>query len=309
MNDTRRRARPSTRLVPLRRTMSRSVRTGARAFASAVTARTASSPTAVSTAGTTAVALARGGVALARVADRCERDARASSRRGFAASAGDESDDDARERRVDERYRALFRRFEEAPSRRKRFLLNLALKGEVMMEDDDDSTSESGGGGRQKRALLTRVIDVNRTTKVTKGGDLTNYTAMVVVGNGDGVIGFGAGKASEVGAAIDKAYRKASVSLVYVKRFEEHTIFHEVKGKYCKTICKMLPAPSGSGIVANDTVEAICTLAGIKNIKAKVHGSHHPHNTVRAVFAALEAVESPEDVARRTGSMVFRVAS
>ena len=203
----------------------------------------------------------------------------------------------------------MFRRFEEAPSRRKRFLLNLALKGEVMMEDDDDSTSESGGGGRQKRALLTRVIDVNRTTKVTKGGDLTNYTAMVVVGNGDGVIGFGAGKASEVGAAIDKAYRKASVSLVYVKRFEEHTIFHEVKGKYCKTICKMLPAPSGSGIVANDTVEAICTLAGIKNIKAKVHGSHHPHNTVRAVFAALEAVESPEDVTRRTGSMVFRVAS
>ena len=83
------------------------------------------------------------------------------------------------------------------------------------------------------------------------------------------------------------------MSLVYVKRFEEHTIFHEVKGKYCKTICKMLPAPSGSGIVANDTVEAICTLAGIKNIKAKVHGSHHPHNTVRAVFAALEAVESP----------------
>lgn len=291
--------------------MSRSVRTGARAFASAVTARTASSPTAVSTAGTTAVALARGGVALARVADRRDRDARASSRRGFAASAGDESDDDddARERRLDERYRALFRRFEEAPSRRKRFLLNLALKGEVMMEDDDDSTSESGGGGRQKRALLTRVIDVNRTTKVTKGGDLTNYTAMVVVGNGDGVIGFGAGKASEVGAAIDKAYRKASVSLVYVKRFEEHTIFHEVKGKYCKTICKMLPAPSGSGIVANDTVEAICTLAGIKNIKAKVHGSHHPHNTVRAVFAALEAVESPEDVTRRTGSMVFRVAS
>ena len=284
--------------------MSRSVRIGARAFASAVTARTASSPTAVSTAGTTAVALAR-------VADRRDRDARASSRRGFAASAGDESDDDddARERRLDERYRALFRRFEEAPSRRKRFLLNLALKGEVMMEDDDDSTSESGGGGRQKRALLTRVIDVNRTTKVTKGGDLTNYTAMVVVGNGDGVIGFGSGKASEVGAAIDKAYRKASVSLVYVKRFEEHTIFHEVKGKYCKTICKMLPAPSGSGIVANDTVEAICTLAGIKNIKAKVHGSHHPHNTVRAVFAALEAVESPEDVARRTGSMVFRVAS
>jgi small subunit ribosomal protein S5 len=294
--------------------MRTSVRAVARA--AAVAARTAASPT-TTTAATTAVG-ARGGVALARLAGRRDGETRAVSR-GFAASAdgggdgnGDDARDgamDAREKTLDERYRALFRRFEEAPSRRKRFLLNLALKGEVMMEDDDEGASDSAGGSRQKRALQTRVIDVNRTTKVTKGGDLTNYTAMVVVGNGDGVIGFGTGKASEVGAAIDKAYRKASVSLVYVKRFEEHTIYHEVKGKYCKTICNMLPAPSGSGIVANDTVEAICTLAGIKNIKAKVHGSHHPHNTVRAVFAALESVESPEDVARRTGSMVFRVAS
>lgn len=153
---------------------------------------------------------------------------------------------------------------------------------------------------------MTRVIDVNRTNKVTKGGDLTNFTALVVVGNGDGVIGFGSGKGADVGLAIDKAYRKASRSLVYVKRFDEHTIYHEVKGKYCKTLAVMLPAASGSGIVANDTVEAICTLAGIKNIKAKIHGSHHPHNTVRAVFDALEAVESPEDVAERTGMNIYR---
>ena len=146
-----------------------------------------------------------------------------------------------------------------------------------------------------RRALLTSAIDVNRTTKVTKGGDLAAARRWWWWASGDGVIGFGAGKASEVGAAIDKAYRKASVSLVYVKRFEEHTIFHEVKGKYCKTICKMLRRQRG-GIVANDTVEAMAVRSlGIKNIKAKVHGSHHPHNTVRAVFAVVcQVVESPE---------------
>lgn len=231
--------------------------------------------------------------------------------RGFAASSedgtGDASsssspmDEDAELRA---RYEALAKRFESAPSRQKRYILNKALAGQVS-DDIDDSEGERDAG--RKRALQTRVIDVNRTTKVTKGGDLTNFTAMVVVGNGDGVIGFGTGKAAEVGPAIDKAYKKAARSLVYVNRFENHTIYHEVKGKYCKTLCNMFPAPSGDGIVANSTVEAICQLAGIKNIKAKIHGSHHPHNTVRAVFAALEAVESPEDVATRTGATVYRV--
>lgn len=231
--------------------------------------------------------------------------------RGFAASSGDGTgdassssspmDEDAELRA---RYEALAKRFETAPSRQKRYILNKALTGKVS-DDIDDSEGERDGG--RKRALQTRVIDVNRTTKVTKGGDLTNFTAMVVVGNGDGVIGFGTGKAAEVGPAIDKAYKKAARSLVYVNRFENHTIYHEVKGKYCKTLCNMFPAPSGDGIVANSTVEAICQLAGIKNIKAKIHGSHHPHNTVRAVFAALEAVESPEDVATRTGATVYRI--
>ena len=253
----------------------------------------------------------------ARTRDHNRRDAFAGARRGFAASSdagassssraqavgdGDEDEDEALRRQ----YEALFERFENAPNKRKRFLLNLALKGRVDADVGGDGGDENEGG-RQRRALQTRVIDVNRTTKVTKGGDLTNFTAMVVVGNGDGVIGFATGKGADVGMAIDKAYRKAARSLTYVQRFEDHTIYHEVRGKYCKTICVMLPAPSGDGIVANDTVEAICTLAGIKNIKAKIHGSHHPHNTVRAVFAALEAVESPEDVARRTGSMIYRV--
>ncbi|OUS43287.1 ribosomal protein S5, C-terminal domain-domain-containing protein [Ostreococcus tauri] len=231
--------------------------------------------------------------------------------RSFASESGASDDGtdgapvDAKDAALRRRYEALFARFENAPSKQRRFLLNLALKGQMSVADEDDG-EEGGQSGFRNRALMTRVIDVNRTNKVTKGGDLTNFTALVVVGNGDGVIGFGSGKGADVGLAIDKAYRKASRSLVYVKRFDEHTIYHEVKGKYCKTLAVMLPAASGSGIVANDTVEAICTLAGIKNIKAKIHGSHHPHNTVRAVFDALEAVESPEDVAERTGMNIYR---
>ena len=242
--------------------------------------------------------------------------------RGFAASSEGGGADDAnpawassssgdaarKEAELEASYKALFERFERAPNKQKRFLLNRALTGRVNAGDDDDaSESSAGGGGRANRALMTRVIDVNRTTKVTKGGDLTNYTATVVVGNGDGVIGYGHGKAAEVGPAIDKAYRKAARSLTYVKRFDGHTIYHDVKGKFCKTLCVMLPAPSGNGIIANDTVEAICQLAGIKNIKAKIHGSHHPMNTVRAVFDALSQVESPEDVAERRGVNVFRI--
>ena len=239
--------------------------------------------------------------------------------RGFAAStegngnadndapwASKHGDDARKEAELEASYKRLFERFERAPNKQKRFLLNRALTGRVSAGEDDDE-NESSTGGRANRALMTRVIDVNRTTKVTKGGGLTNYTATVVVGNGDGVIGFAHGQAAEVGPAIDKAYRKAARSLTYVKRFDGHTIYHDVKGKFCKTLCVMLPAPSGNGIVANDTVEAICQLAGIKNIKAKIHGSHHPINTVRAVFDALSQVESPEDVAERRGVSVFRI--
>jgi small subunit ribosomal protein S5 len=236
---------------------------------------------------------------------RGSRDSPGTSTEASKGTDGEDSSNASDEdRELQRQYQKLFERFERAPSKQKKFLLNKALSGRVF--DDGEEVDEKSEGGRN-RALLTRVVDVNRTNKVTKGGDLTNFTAMVVVGNGDGVIGFATGKAAEVGPAIDKAYRKAARSLTYINRFDNHTIFHEVKAKYCKTTCVILPAPSGAGIVANDTVAAICELAGIKNIKAKIHGSHHPHNTVRAVFAALESVESPEDVATRTGATVYRI--
>ena len=101
-----------------------------------------------------------------------------------------------------------------------------------------------------------QVIDVNRTIKVTKGGSLQRFSALVVVGNGDVVVGWAMGKSPEVGAAIDKAYARASRSLFYLERFDGHTIFHETSAKYGRSLVTIAPLPSGSGLKANTTVRA-----------------------------------------------------
>ncbi len=99
-----------------------------------------------------------------------------------------------------------------------------------------------------------QVLDVNRTVKVTKGGSLQRFSALVVVGNGEGVVGWAMGKAPEVGAAIDKAYARAARSLFFFERFEGHTIFHETSAKYGRSSVHIAPLPSGSGLKANQTV-------------------------------------------------------
>ena len=201
-------------------------------------------------------------------------------------------------------YEAMKRKIDEAPAKQRRFLLNQALKGRVFssIQDKEDREREA-----LVKSLQQKVIDVNRTCKVTKGGGLMNFTAMVVVGNGRGVVGFATGKANEVGPAIEKATKKAARSLTYVERFENHTIFHELHGKCGKTRVKMMPSNSGSGRRCNDIIDAICELAGIRDLKAKVTGSHHPHNTVRAVFEALAGMQTPRSVAVRRGMKVYQV--
>lgn len=145
------------------------------------------------------------------------------------------------------------------------------------------------------------VVDVNRTCKVTKGGVVPSFAAFVVTGNGNGVIGYGKGKSSEVAKAVDKAYHNAQKNLHAVKLFEGHTVYHNIEHSYCKTRVKLMAAPSGSGIQANNTITAMCRLVGIKDLKAKVLGSHHPMNTVKAVVEALELIQSPDDIERQRG--------
>lgn len=205
-------------------------------------------------------------------------------------------------------YRALAQEIRKAPKKQQRHMLSEALKGTRLRSMRNKSEFDKKEQDRDKaRQLQARVIDINRTTKVTKGGGLQSFTALVVVGNGDGIIGYSTGKGKEVIQAVEKAYSKAIRSLVHVERFEKHTIYHEVKAKHCKTKIHMIPKKKGSGMRCNQIVETICELAGITSITAKVHGSHHPHNTVRATFEALEAVESAADLARRRNALVYQI--
>jgi len=198
-----------------------------------------------------------------------------------------------------------------APKKVQRSALQQDLK--AAMREPEPEDLEDGEGGDEDRERMERVFDmrtvsVNRTCKKNKGGGLFRFQAFVVVGNGDGVIGYGMGKASEVVGAIDKAYRDAERNLYYVERYRGHTVFHETEGKCTKTKVKVWPRPSGSGIRCNDTLANICALAGIKDIRAKVHGSRHKMNMVKAFFQALDKQKTPDEIAREKGLVAREIA-
>ena len=160
---------------------------------------------------------------------------------------------------MDAEYEKLAEEIRRSPKKRQRFLLLEALRGtrlKPLIAAEHELLKEEGA--YKPRALKTRVIDVNRTCKVTKGGGLMNFTALVVVGNGDGVVGFATGKGKDVAMAVEKAYSRASRSLVYIERFENSTIFHEQEAKHCKTKIVLMPAKAGTGLRCNQIVESIC---------------------------------------------------
>jgi len=147
--------------------------------------------------------------------------------------------------------RDLVQEIEHMTRKQQQFHLTELLRGRSSLRVEE--TAESGPADR---SFQMQVIDVNRTVKVTKGGSLQRFSALVVVGNGDGVVGWAMGKAPEVGAAIDKAYARASRSLFFFERFEGHTIFHDARSKFGRTQVHISPLPSGSGLKANTTVSA-----------------------------------------------------
>lgn len=155
-----------------------------------------------------------------------------------------------------------------------------------------------------RKGFDAKLIDVNRTCKVTKGGQIASYTAMVVCGNFHGVVGYGKGKGGAVPVAIQRAYAKSFQNLHYVERYEEHTIPHAIQTKFKKTKIYLWPGAIGTGMRANSTIESVLYLAGYKNVKSKVIGSRHPHNTVKALFKALNMIETPKDIQEKFGRSV-----
>jgi small subunit ribosomal protein S5 len=154
--------------------------------------------------------------------------------------------------------------------------------------------------------LKEKMISVNRVTKVVKGGRILGFAALTVVGDGDGKIGMGKGKAREVPVAVQKAMEQARRNMVAVS-LRNGTLHHNVIGKHGASTVLMAPAPKGTGIIAGGPMRAICEVVGITDVVAKSHGSTNPYNMVRATLAALTAVRTPAEVAMKRGKSVEEI--
>ena len=155
--------------------------------------------------------------------------------------------------------------------------------------------------------LSEKVVSIKRVTKVVKGGRNFRFTALVVVGDGQGHVGAGLGKAAEIPEAIRKGKEDAAKNLVSVALDENNSVTHDFLGKFGSATVLLKKAPEGTGIIAGGPARSVCELAGIKNIRTKSLGSNNKQNVVLATIAGLKALKRPEDVARLRGKSVEEI--
>jgi small subunit ribosomal protein S5 len=160
----------------------------------------------------------------------------------------------------------------------------------------------------QEEGLVEKLIQVNRVAKVVKGGRIFGFTALTVVGYGDGRVGFGRGKAREVPLAIQKAMQAARQNVVDVE-INGSTIWYPVVGRHGASKVYMQPASEGTGVIAGGTMRAVLEAAGVHNVLAKAYGSTNPVNVVRATFDALQNMRSPEAVATKRGKTLAEIGA
>jgi small subunit ribosomal protein S5 len=154
--------------------------------------------------------------------------------------------------------------------------------------------------------FLEKLVAVNRTAKVVKGGRQFGFTALTVVGDGAGRVGFGFGKAREVPVAISKAMAQARKNMINVS-LKNDTLHFAIKGTHGATYVYMQPASDGTGVIAGGGMRAVLECAGVRNVLAKSYGSRNPINVVRATVNALANVRSPEDIAAKRGKSVEEI--
>lgn len=156
--------------------------------------------------------------------------------------------------------------------------------------------------------LMEKLVQVNRVAKVVKGGRTFSFTALTVVGDGSGKVGFGRGKAREVPTAIQKAMESARRNMITVE-LNGNTIFYPVKARHGAANIYMQPASEGTGVIAGGAMRAVLELAGVQNVLAKCYGSTNPVNVVRATIAGLKQMRSPDEIAAKRGKTVDEIRS
>ena len=154
--------------------------------------------------------------------------------------------------------------------------------------------------------LKEKMIAVNRVTKVVKGGRTLSFAALTVVGDGDGRVGMGKGKAREVPVAVQKAMDEARRKMVKVS-LRNGTLQHTVMGRHGASKVFLAPAPEGTGIIAGGPMRAIFEVVGVANVVAKSHGSTNPYNLVRATLDALQNMNTPAEIAAKRGKSVEEI--
>ena len=152
--------------------------------------------------------------------------------------------------------------------------------------------------------LTENVVAIKRVTKVVKGGRNMRFSALVVVGDSNGHVGAGLGKAAEIPEAIRKGKEDAAKNLVAVALDENNSITHDFLGKFGSSTVLLKKAPEGTGVIAGGPARSVCELAGIKNIRTKSLGSNNKQNVVLATIAGLSQLKTPEEVARNRGKSV-----
>jgi len=169
-----------------------------------------------------------------------------------------------------------------------------------MARNDKNDKNEQTDG------LVERLVTVDRVAKVVKGGRIFSFTALTVVGDGNGRVGFGRGKAREVPAAIQKALEAAKRNMITVE-LDGSTLFHPIKARHGASKVYMQPASEGTGVIAGGAMRAVLEVAGVKDVLTKSHGSTNTANVVRATFNGLRDMSTPEKMAAKRGKSVDEI--
>lgn len=155
--------------------------------------------------------------------------------------------------------------------------------------------------------MVEKLVNVNRVSKVVKGGRIFSFTALTVVGDGNGKVGFGRGKAREVPSAIQKAMEQARRNMIQVDLKDGHTLQHPINATHGASKVYMQPASLGTGIIAGGAMRSVFEVVGVQNVLAKSIGSTNPINIVRATIRGLKQMFSPESVASKRGKSVAEI--